>query len=516
MYSMYTIAFLGFFVWGHHMYMVGLAHTTRMLFSTLTVMISVPAATKLMHWCVTIANSAFVVELPLIFTLTFIFLFVSGGISGMCVAHTGMDVLFHDTFYVIGHFHVMLAGAAMFGSFGAFYFYFASIFGVKYSRIYSYMHFSYYLCGQLITVAPMFWLGYAGMPRRVLDYPASLGGWHSLISAGHLLSVAGLLSFFIMIFDSLRQGRAALRTTLGINRFNIRLGFYLFEISRLKVVKQKFGYLFNYIFKKMQIHRRRPFAYFEEYESTLITYHFRTRSHFLFFNDFYLCQITLLLTVFYIFFSVSPWSLWICGGIFLSLIGFLGLIANLGIFIGFLWVIDLGVGLIFLIFLSHLMVMGETKLQSNSSRSRKNLPPLLLFFVLFIISPLAVFEESSTSFSGHFRHIKWLNYHLLWGDYEISNLNLLREIFFYNNSWEFILINYFTLFALMGLVIFNFSLTQAHKRSIRNSLLNYHKTQIPSAPLFIRDQNFISQQQTSSATRLWEKRTKPGSRRSKN
>jgi heme/copper-type cytochrome/quinol oxidase subunit 1 len=156
MYSMYTIAFLGFFVWGHHMYMVGLAHTTRMLFSTLTVMISVPAATKLMHWCVTIANSAFIVELPLLFTFTFIFFFISGGISGMCVAHTGMDVLFHDTFYVIAHFHVMLAGGAMFGSWGAFYFYFPAIFGVKYSRIYAYFHYSYYLLGQFMTVVPMF------------------------------------------------------------------------------------------------------------------------------------------------------------------------------------------------------------------------------------------------------------------------------------------------------------------------------------------------------------------------
>jgi len=136
--------------------MVGLAHTTRMLFSTLTVMISVPAATKLMHWCVTIANSAFTLELPMLCTLTFIFLFVSGGISGMAVAHTGMDILFHDTFYVIGHFHVLFAGAVMFGSFGAFYFYFPAIFGVKYSRLYAYLHYIYYLLGQLMTVIPMF------------------------------------------------------------------------------------------------------------------------------------------------------------------------------------------------------------------------------------------------------------------------------------------------------------------------------------------------------------------------
>lgn len=244
-YSMYTIAFLGFFVWGHHMYMVGLAHTTRMLFSTLTVMISVPAATKLMHWCVTLVNSAFVMELPFLFVLTFIFFFVSGGISGMYVAHTGMDILFHDTFYVIGHFHVMLAGGAMFGSFGAFYFYFPAIFGVKYSRIYAYLHYTYYLIGQLMTVIPMFWLGYAGMPRRVLDYPASLGGWHSVISAGHMLSVAGLMAFFIMIFDSIRQGKAVVRNTYGITRFNTRLSFYLYESSRLLHVQRRNLYLFK-------------------------------------------------------------------------------------------------------------------------------------------------------------------------------------------------------------------------------------------------------------------------------
>lgn len=243
LYSMYTIAFLGFFVWGHHMYMVGLAHTTRMLFSTLTVMISVPAATKLMHWCVTLVNSAFSVELPFVFSLLFIFFFVSGGISGMAVAHTGMDILFHDTFYVIGHFHVMFAGSAMFASFGAFYFYFPSIFGVKYSRIWGYLHCIYYLLGQLMTVIPMFWLGYSGMPRRVLDYPASLGGWHAIVSAGHLLSVAGLMAFFIMIFDSLRQGRAVTRNSFGISRFNTRLNFYLYEIARNRFIQRKGLYI---------------------------------------------------------------------------------------------------------------------------------------------------------------------------------------------------------------------------------------------------------------------------------
>lgn len=232
MYSLYTIAFLGFFVWGHHMYMVGLSHTTRMLYSTLTVMISVPAATKIMHWLVTFVNSAIHFELPLILVLLFVFYFVSGGISGMAVAHTGMDVLFHDTFYVIGHFHVMLAGSLMFAGFAAVYFYLPSIFGVRYSRLFAYLHAFYYSIGQIFTVIPMIWLGYLGMPRRVLDYPAAMGGWHSLVSSAHIITVSGILAFVIMLFDSLRKQKSYIIKTFGVGRYNTRLNFYLYQIAR--------------------------------------------------------------------------------------------------------------------------------------------------------------------------------------------------------------------------------------------------------------------------------------------
>lgn len=94
----------------------------------------------------------------------------------MFVAHIGFDVLFHDTFYVIGHFHVMFAGAAASCIFAAFYFYFYAIFGVTYTSIFAYLHFVFYFFGQLLTVIPMFWLGYCGMPRRIMDYPAHFGG----------------------------------------------------------------------------------------------------------------------------------------------------------------------------------------------------------------------------------------------------------------------------------------------------------------------------------------------------
>ena len=272
MYSMYTIAFLGFFVWGHHMYMVGLAHTTRMLFSTLTVMISVPAATKLMHWCVTLVNSSLWVELPFLFALLFIFFFVSGGISGMAVAHTGMDILFHDSFYVVGHFHVLFAGSAMFASFGAFYFYFPSIFGLKFSRVWGYLHITYFLLGQLMTVVPMFWLGYSGMPRRVLDYPASLGGWHAIVSAGHLLSVAGLTAFYIMIFDSMRQGRPAVRNSFGVSRFNTRFSFYLYESARLLHIQHKGWYVARYCRSVDMSLKLVRYDNYENLETTLYSY----------------------------------------------------------------------------------------------------------------------------------------------------------------------------------------------------------------------------------------------------
>ena len=91
----------------------------------------------------------------------------------------------------------------------------------------------------------MLWLGYCGQPRRILDYPSSLGGWHSISSAGHLITVAGVLSFFIMIYDSVRQAKPTIRNTFGVTRFNTRLNFYLFEISRLSFTQRKNYYNFR-------------------------------------------------------------------------------------------------------------------------------------------------------------------------------------------------------------------------------------------------------------------------------
>lgn len=238
-FSMYTIAFMGFAVWGHHMYMVGLANSVRTLYSTMTVMISVPASTKVLHWCVTIIQSSPSLDVGFCFLLSFMYFFVLGGLSGMFNAHIGFNTMLHDTFYVVGHFHVMLAGAAMSCVFAAFYFYFAAIFGIRYSRFFAYMHFAFYLSGQLVTLIPMFWLGYAGMPRRIMDYPAAFGGWHSLISSGHLLTVLSFAFFLCMLADSFYENRAPIAKTQGVSRLNTRLAFYTYEIRKLAHWRQR-------------------------------------------------------------------------------------------------------------------------------------------------------------------------------------------------------------------------------------------------------------------------------------
>jgi heme/copper-type cytochrome/quinol oxidase subunit 1 len=136
----------------------------------------------------------------------------------------------------------------------------------------------YYVIGQLLIVIPMLWLEYCGQPRRILDYPSSLGGWHSISSAGHLLSVAAVISFFIMIYDSVRQAKPTIRNNFGVGRFNTRLNFYFFEISRLFFIQRKNFY--NYRFKSLtKTSHMRHINYLEllYFDTTLFSYQFFTK-----------------------------------------------------------------------------------------------------------------------------------------------------------------------------------------------------------------------------------------------
>ena len=116
------------------------------------------------------------------------------------MSHVALNISMHDTFFVIGHFHLMLSGVVLVGSFTGFYYYFGALFGIKYSRFFAYMHLIYYNGGVWLTFVPMFWLGFSGMPRRIHDYPAVFMGWHSMASTGHMIALVGAVFFFFNDF----------------------------------------------------------------------------------------------------------------------------------------------------------------------------------------------------------------------------------------------------------------------------------------------------------------------------
>jgi heme/copper-type cytochrome/quinol oxidase subunit 1 len=259
--AIYMMAYMGFVVWGHHMYLVGLDHRSRALYSTITVMISLPATVKIVNWTLTLLNGALKWDVPFVFALAYMLLFMSGGLTGMWLSHVGLNVSMHDTFYVIAHFHLMLSGATITACFAGIYYYFPALFGIKYSRTFGYLHLIYYFGGQWMTFIPMFWLGYSGMPRRIHDYPAFLMGWHGMASVGHLTTLIGVMFFFFMLLDSHIERRVAVHNTLGIPRWHKRVLYYVFKIRYLQYTNKKLTRLPN---SKVRLLLSNP--YFNEFE----------------------------------------------------------------------------------------------------------------------------------------------------------------------------------------------------------------------------------------------------------
>jgi len=241
--AIYVMAYMGFLVWGHHMYLVGLDHRSRSLYSTITIMISLPATIKMVNWTLTLLNGAVKVDVPLLFSLNYILVFVVGGFTGMWLSHVGLNISMHDTYYVVAHFHLMLSGTTIIGIFCGFYYYFTALFGIKYSRIFAYMHMIYYIGGQWLTFLPMFWLGFSGLPRRIHDYPAIFTGWQSMASTGHLITLVGILFFFLMILDSHVERRISTSSMLGIPRWHKRVQYYFFKVTYFQKMQKELSVL---------------------------------------------------------------------------------------------------------------------------------------------------------------------------------------------------------------------------------------------------------------------------------
>ena len=232
--AIYIMNYMGFLVWGHHMYLIGLDHRSRALYSTITIMISMPATIKVVNWTFTLVNGALKNDITFISTISFILFFLVAGFTGMWLSHVSLDISMHDTLYVVAHFHLMLSGAVVMGIFVGFYFYFHVFFFLKYSRSLSYFHILYYTGGQWLTFIPLFWVSFSGLPRRLHDFPAVFMGWQSMATAGHFVTMLGVLAFYSTIFESHFEKKLTTYFFSLIPRLSKRICYYILKLVVLQ------------------------------------------------------------------------------------------------------------------------------------------------------------------------------------------------------------------------------------------------------------------------------------------
>ena len=216
------------------MYLVGIDNKARVLFFVITVMIALPASIKVCGWIASLINSTTFISIELLFSIIFIGFFIIGGITGSFCAHTGTDIMLHDTYYIVGHFHIMLSGSLMSMLFAYIYFNFREFFGLVYNKFLPSIHLICHTIGHLLTFTPMLWLGYAGMPRRIQDYPWGYAGWHSIASLGHTIVLFGIFSFLLTVSLTIYLKRPIASRNNGLPFISLRISFLVLDSFYLK------------------------------------------------------------------------------------------------------------------------------------------------------------------------------------------------------------------------------------------------------------------------------------------
>ncbi|MBC6442814.1 MAG: cytochrome c oxidase subunit I [Rhodobacteraceae bacterium] len=206
-YAMVAIGALGFVVWAHHMYTVGMSLTQQSYFMLATMVIAVPTGVKIFSWIATMWGGSIEFKTPMLWALGFIFLFTVGGVTGIVLAQAGVDRAYHDTYYVVAHFHYVMSLGAVFCIFAGVYYWIGKMSGRQYPEWAGKLHFWSMFIGANITFFPQHFLGRQGMPRRYIDYPEQFALWNYVSSIGAFISFASFLFFIGVVFYTIMFGR---------------------------------------------------------------------------------------------------------------------------------------------------------------------------------------------------------------------------------------------------------------------------------------------------------------------
>jgi heme/copper-type cytochrome/quinol oxidase subunit 1 len=219
-YAMISIGLLGFIVWSHHMYVVGLDIDSRAYFTAATIIIALPTGVKIFSWLATLYGGKLHFTTPMLFALGFILLFTFGGFTGIILANASVDVALHDTYFVVGHFHYVLSLGAVLSIFAGFYYWIGKITGYHYNEKWGLIHFWTFLIAINIVFLPMHFLGLNGMPRRISDYPDGYAGWNHLMSYGSILTAFSVIIFLHIVANTLFINKKFVLVPQKISIFN--------------------------------------------------------------------------------------------------------------------------------------------------------------------------------------------------------------------------------------------------------------------------------------------------------
>ena len=206
-YALVAIGVLGFVVWAHHMYTVGMSLSQQSYFMLATMVIAVPTGIKIFSWIATMWRGSVTFESPMLFAMGFLFLFTVGGVTGVVLSQPGLDRAYHDTYYVVAHFHYVMSLGAAFAIFAGIYFWIGKMSGRQYPEWAGKVHFWMFFVGTNLTFFPQHFLGRQGMPRRYIDYPEAFAYWNQVSSYGAFLSFASFVFFIGVVFYTLLAGK---------------------------------------------------------------------------------------------------------------------------------------------------------------------------------------------------------------------------------------------------------------------------------------------------------------------